>query len=130
MKILNNQQAFDNALFGIRLQDYKQSITQDGASCAYRGENNLKCGVGHSIPDELYKSEMENKPSGCLLSEHPEIQDLFQNVDGQLLSKIQWAHDKYLESGFDNWRFEAEMQSIADTYNLHYTEYTEFSKEI
>jgi hypothetical protein len=119
---MNNQQAFDNALFGIRNQGYRQSITSDESSCAYRGNNDLKCGVGHSIPDELYKKGMEGKAFNNLLSEHPEIQDLFQNVDWQLLSKIQWAHDKYLESGFENWQYEAEMKEIANTYKLKYTE--------
>jgi hypothetical protein len=119
---MNNQQVFDNALFGIRNQGYKQSVTPDGDSCAYRGKGDLKCGVGHSIPDELYKPAMECKTSGNLLSEHPEIQDLFRHVDRQLLSQIQWAHDKYLEQGFENCRYEAEMKCIADNYTLTYIE--------
>jgi hypothetical protein len=121
---INNQQAFDNALFGIRNQGYKQSLTSvktSCASCAYRGEDGLKCGVGHSIPDELYKVEMEGKHFSNLLSEHPEFQTFFENANWQLLSKIQWAHDNYLNFGYGPGDFEEEMKEIANEFNLNYT---------
>jgi hypothetical protein len=126
---INNQQAFDNALFGIRNQGYKQSIASGKtscASCAYRGEDGLKCGVGHSIPDELYKPEMEGKTSSGLILNYMLISELFEKVNEHLLTEIQVCHDHDL-LGETSQRFEIRMKQIAKEYGVNYTE---SSKEI
>lgn len=117
---MTNQEAFNLALFGIRNQGYKQSITSDSDSCAYRGNDNLKCGVGHCIPDELYKPEMENQTARVLMANYPRIGQLFETVNEYMLTEIQICHDHDL-LGEESQRFELRMQGIADEYGLIYT---------
>ncbi|MBA4282132.1 hypothetical protein [Ralstonia sp.] len=118
---LTKQQVFDNALFGVRGQDYRQSV--NGAACAYRGRDGLKCGIGHSIPDELYVDDLDDtkdKMNGieplCERSEFVWLRELLGG-DTQFLAEVQAAHDG-MRSPDD---FEDRMQQIAAYYGLTYT---------
>lgn len=48
---------FIKACKGI-IKQGKQSTNGNG-TCMYRGEGNLKCAVGHMIPDKMYSPNME-----------------------------------------------------------------------
>ena len=121
MKTLTPQQVFDNALFGIRGQGYKQSKRFIGGSetCAYRGKNDTKCGIGHSLPDDLAEQadSLGESDISTVISEIDEVSDLFVNCDAELLEMLQRAHDNATSAE----RFEREMANIARVYNLHYT---------
>lgn len=122
---LTPQQVFDNALFGVRKQRYHRSIR--GAACAYRGNNGRKCGIGHSIPDELYHEsfdDSENFAVGVLSilgADRPACQplkELFQGCNLKLLVRLQSTHDEsYREKQF----FEANMKVVAEEFGLTYT---------
>lgn len=56
---LTAQELYDRALFGIRRQEYE--------SCRYRGDNGLKCTLGHAIDDEEYQPSMEGATAIDLL---------------------------------------------------------------
>lgn len=53
------QQVFDKAYLGLKAQGFERS--HENATCLYRGPDGKKCAIGHVIPDEHYRPEME----GC-----------------------------------------------------------------
>lgn len=128
---LTPQQVFDNALFGIRNQGYKRSALSSG--CLYRltieatGEV-LKCGIGHSIPDEVCTSEWLFRYNGAGITglvtegDNPSLEALFRRVPRMLLGELQNAHDRNDTRTGLSWRdsFEREMQHIAARYGLIY----------
>lgn len=84
-------------------------INPDGGNmCAYRGPDGLKCGIGHLIPDSLYKETIEGRTAN-----HPDVKFLlnerYQKVNPSFLSGIQYdLHDafevrKNREDSFRRW---------------------------
>ena len=63
---------------------------------------------------------MEGKNISSLLVNFSSIRDYFNNVDGNILSELQSAHDSNLDGGKYAW--ESRMKQIANNYNLVYTE--------
>lgn len=59
---LSKQEIYNNALFGIRGQNYARSATV-GGRCVYRGDRGLKCALGHSIPDSEYTERLDELPT-------------------------------------------------------------------
>lgn len=127
--VLNNQQVFNNALIGMRAQNYKKSAEESGR-CVYRGENNLKCGIGFSIPDEVYDPKMDETTYGIsdLISKgfFPELNMLFKDCSPNMLSYVQQCHDDAMPleivGQFSQYkdRFEEGMKWIAKIFNLIY----------
>ena len=123
---LTPQQVFDNALTGIRAQDYISSRMSSG-TCAYRGVDGAKCGIGHSIPDNLYESRMDDLDEGttidCVISQFPAMEQLFSACPLGFLEAVQEAHDSMYSSDNRNTRatrFEQSMKQTADLYQLAY----------
>lgn len=52
------QSLFNQATLGVWKQA-RCSTDAAGGTCFYRGPNNVKCAVGHVIPDRLYDPRME-----------------------------------------------------------------------
>lgn len=132
---LTNQEAFDRALFGLRKQGRPSRMK--AGSCAYRGDEGRKCGVGFCIDDDKLARLMDD-PSGdgdtsigWLLQgeEFRELNLILGNVSLELLTRIQIAHDDYFgdfEADGESpavamapW--EAYMSGIATEHNLTYT---------
>lgn len=118
---LTAQQVFDNALNGVRAQNYQASMK--GHICMYRGPDGLKCGIGHSIPDELYDPKMDNFGGNhssieidVLQDEFNSMSQLFGGLDIHFLSDVQNAHDGMLSRD----HFEHGMKEIATAYGLVY----------
>lgn len=120
------QAAFDAALFGIRGQGYKRSETY--GACKYRGDNGLKCGIGHILPDDLCVSDdglsldsVSDTGIGAILDDYEcdKVKAFFANCKRSLLCEMQHAHDRSLDVGA--WRFEKAMQRIASDFDLTYT---------
>ena len=70
-------------------------------------DSSVRCVMGHLIPDEMYKPEMENRNAMCLLQDYPDLAEhLAINLDeyhnrvgwetprGKLLRYMQRAHDQ------------------------------------
>ena len=117
---LTPQQVFDNALNGVRAQDYIKSDTANGM-CAYRGSVGLKCGIGHSIPDEVYNPEMDCSDFSTaftdLILKNSKLKKLFKNCAPELLAFLQDAHDCMANKE----QFEDVMHEAAMRYDLVYT---------
>lgn len=71
-------------------------------NCAYRGVNGVKCGIGHIIPDSVYRSGMDdpdsedNSIAGILtrFKSHLKLDDVNINSDHlSFLADIQNSHD-------------------------------------
>lgn len=60
---MDRQAIFTKAYLGLKAQGFQRSMAAYGtytyARCAYRGENGMKCALGHCIPDEQYKPYFE-----------------------------------------------------------------------
>ena len=70
--------------------------------CAYRGKNGTKCAIGHLIPDENYKADMEGESAVTLLAKYPLVLGR-KPTDGMvtILTRCQGIHDNYYPK---NWR--------------------------
>lgn len=114
---LTLQQVFDNALRGVRAQG---ALSRDAwSSCRYRmeeGGKQLRCGIGHSIPDELYNPDLEGKTAQTLLEWSASIESLLPPSKAVLMD-IQHAHDKAKDLS----DFEIAMHDVADKYGLTWT---------
>lgn len=136
---LTPQQVFDNALFGIRKQEYAPSRVS-GGGCAYQGAQGRMCGIGHSVPTEELRRLMDRV--GTLADGSP-IEEvlraarwvpnlhlvtvLFGQCDEAFLLQVQAAHDELNPHTRGVWvddpkhYFESAMRGIAASYNLTYT---------
>lgn len=111
---MNNQEAFDKAVSGVIKQGSK-SFTSKG--CKYRGPNGLKCAVGHLIPDYMYEKGME-MGIRYLYRDYPIIQRLFEDVNINMLIRLQIAHDNADEFNFVE-EFKQKVLVFAEDYNLN-----------
>ena len=131
MQPLTEQQVYNNALFGMRGQNYEPS--RIGDACLYRGPRGLKCAIGHSIPDDIYCPEMDRGVNddelttiGHFLKEFTfsSLCELFQHASGELLTALQVTHDQlspFQSTAERKDQFEARMRQIASCYRLEYS---------
>lgn len=114
---LTLQQVFDNALRGVRAQG---ALSRDEwRSCRYRmeeGGKQLRCGIGYSIPDELYNPDFEGKTVQTLFDWSPSIESLLP-LERHIVVAIQHAHD----DSYDLTHFEIAMHDVADKHGLTWT---------
>lgn len=91
---MDTQEAFNIAVNHLLTQG-KKSITPNGG-CRYRGPDNTKCAIGCLIPDHLYNETMDSDIVTDIynvLNNYPELKQYFQNVDFDLLLRLQKIHD-------------------------------------
>lgn len=91
---MNNQTAFNRAVRALRLQG-KRSVDK-WESCLYRGPDELKCAIGHLIPDRVYNEEMENRNPYNLCEKSPYLRRLFTDCDLTFLAELQIIHDEHM----------------------------------
>lgn len=94
------QRMFNKIYLGLQAQGWKQSKGNVGGKvkCAYRGDDNRKCAIGHLIEDDHYKPLIENFSIGydavrlaVMRSQNLNEQKMQDLQD--LLSILQRAHD-------------------------------------
>lgn len=90
---MNNQEVFDKAYLGLKSQGFQQSINEHG-KCVYRSKGKHRCAIGHCIPDNLYKPDIEGTCATFMVS-MLDYQTLFSDVDGYFLDDLQNIHDEY-----------------------------------
>lgn len=112
------QEIFDKVLFSLRKQG--KASTKYGR-CMYRGPDGLKCAVGHLIEDADYRPAWEGRSVHDLLVTGAAPEHLYGN--GELLSRLQHAHDSYLADQGLAAR-ETRMKEIAGNFSLVYKEPT------
>lgn len=121
--MLTHQQLFDNAYIGV-LKQGGPSVSSTG-KCYYR-HLDRKCGVGHSLPDELYRPEFDTGAETAILGlikEYPEVRNHFQYIDLDFLIELQGVHDDSARHAglydplFEHC-FKENMKKLAHAYGL------------
>ena len=91
--MLTQQEIFNKAYAGLKAQGFNRAVRDTGplAICQYRGEDGLKCAIGHLIPDEKYEEGLEG-----LCASVPEVRDASgtSGVDWNFLDDLQVCHDE------------------------------------
>ncbi len=100
------QAIFDRVVAASRSQP-EQSL-DDCGECCYRGENDLRCFVGHMIPDEHYSKTMEGSTACDVLGALG-----FADDEIALLDALQQIHDSHEP---DEW--ESQFTETAGEYGL------------
>jgi len=103
------QAVFDRVVAASRAQPV-QSLN-DNAECCYRGDGDLRCFVGHMIPDKDYRAEMEGRPATKVLGPLG-----FNDDEIDLLDALQEIHDGHAPK-----QWEAQFAETASEYGLVYT---------
>lgn len=115
---LSKQEIFNQAYLGLKAQGFKRSM-QEGESelyCAYRGENGMKCAVGHLLTDE----EAAGLGNGSVSFVRAQLPSRLRNAkdvfDDSLvfLSHLQNAHD----SGVFPESMKRKLHQLANDYSL------------
>lgn len=114
------QEMFDKAYLGVIQQGRKsEKDTSCGTTCAYRGPNGTKCGIGHLIPDDLAKAWDQRTNSSInhikATKAHP-IPDFITN-NKMLATAIQEAHDRSELQNFLE-EFKTSMAFVAENFKL------------
>lgn len=139
------QRLFDQSVKGVILQG-RPSLGRvvgpaySNSSCMYRGDNGLRCAVGHCIKDEFYTPATEGAPVGVpvdggrawpdddaaaaavyiALARSVAPAELTQRTIDMLRS-LQMAHDAYSEAApLAQWRtdFAKKAHEVATVYGL------------
>ena len=119
------QQQFDAALAGVINQgQFSAAKGIDGnylkGECQYRlngrADDNVRCGVGHLIPDDVYHLDMEGLDVRALNDDF----GLFPESEVDFLDSLQTSHDQALDEGIDGYKIR--MKHVAEIYSLTYSE--------
>ena len=93
--------------------------------CWYRSSkqaaDHRRCGIGHSIPDELYDPGMEGKTVQGVMDDYPQVRhhlEVDTDVDMAFLIDLQCAHDDAARAQQDMDVFGEKMKAVAELYGL------------
>lgn len=106
---------FDKAVSGLLAQG---ELSLADGTCAYRGENGLKCGIGFLIADEFYDPDIEGNTAvfngviEAVVKSNGIKEDLSAD-DICFLGKIQNVHDAK-----SPWEWKPEFKNLAKRYGL------------
>lgn len=115
---MTNQEFFDKTLTHLRKQG--RAAVDGKGGCFYRAGDGATCAIGCHIPDEMYRSNFEDKDIDFLLRTNVAIRSLFDGVKPGLMGDCQDAHDCDLASG-DILHWERRMSMVAYQRGLVYT---------
>lgn len=118
MKSLTIQEVFDISAGHLLKQGERSLASNLPESCAYRGEDGLKCAIGIFIPDQIYYADMEGNDVIRMFEKFPDSMELCgleEEEHSELLMDLQSTHDS---STVDLW--EGELKRIAKDYGLGY----------
>lgn len=108
---LTRQQIFDAA----HLQAQKKTRCIQNKVCLYSDQQGNKCFIGALIPDELYKTSLENRPGSDVLVELemlPNRSDSFCDTQ-DFITQLQKVHDSFVIESWND-----ALLDIAKQYNL------------
>jgi len=92
----------------------QNAVSKKNGSCAYRGEDRHMCAVGCLIPNELYKTNMENAtPYSGLLDKVLETIGMESDKGKMFLRDLQLIHDSH-----DPPYWKKHLRDFAERYEL------------
>jgi hypothetical protein len=89
---MNTQQAFTAMVEHLRKQQQRSRLAND-ITCAYRGQDGLKCAVGVLIPDEIYDKAYEGLDVQSAIQTSKPLAKLLGHVELEMLQDMQNIHD-------------------------------------
>jgi hypothetical protein len=108
------QPLFDKVVLAMRRQGYVRS-TSAAEACTYRGEDGLRCFVGHLIPDRSYTPDMEGSTVN-MLHESGRVFSRLTYEALEFLEHLQSIHDDEPPE-----RWEVALAELAEDYDLDYS---------
>ena len=126
-KTFSSRQEIFDYVTPLLFKQGERSMLEGGTTCAYRGEDGMRCAVGFLIPDELYFDGLEGKSAMDV-----DITKLLNNViltDDHLclfLTDLQDVHDGWA-SGEKADLFHR-FQTVAINYKLDRTVLSSFGR--
>lgn len=98
---ITNQEVFEAVCVHLSRQKKRAlaNLPNRGETCAYRGDNGLKCAVGALIPDVVYSEIMEGKCVADIIYSGSGLEAL--SAHEILLTKLQNVHDEVYEEEGD-----------------------------
>lgn len=137
---MNLQQVFDAALFGLREQRVA-SVNPGTGECAYRGLNGHKCGIGQSMPDDVYDPKFDEDGGVSIhalvtLPEYYKVAKAYEGIHPHDILELQSIHDMNLahpgsdegeiQGRLELWEFE--MSKFARKHGLNYDKAIELAR--
>lgn len=114
-----NEQSIFNKVYRHLLKQNKKSRARIGGtgkiSCAYRGDNGLRCAVGCLIPNKAYSPKMEGLSVECISGgDYRSFPSLdWMHKHRFLLSDLQKVHDRVKPSAWPT-----KLKELANEYKL------------
>lgn len=95
---MTNQEIFNKSVKGLNSQGFKQSKKSSTDSCAYRGQGDKRCAIGHCIEDEKIARKWDKSGTADICSIAADFEAEFYLIFGKrvnldFLSELQEAHD-------------------------------------
>ena len=109
---MTEQEIFNAAYLGLKAQGFKQSVNALG-ECKYRGDNGLKCAIGHCLTDEELQGSEKNFVLLPELAKSKLGVDLFDHRRYDFLCDLQDAHDRAVV-----YSMRSNLEAFARDYNL------------
>lgn len=114
------QEFFDTTVFKMLEQGEPSWCPDEG--CVYLTRTNLKCAVGHWIPDSEYNENIEGVGVGSVNIDElsPTIAKLKREVGVDLMIGMQNAHDICADQTITDWKSEfiVRVRDLADELSL------------
>ena len=108
------QDVFDKVLNHMRVQGKLSLGVED--SCAYRGNNGLKCAIGALIPDKNYDKDIEGLHAGNSMVYSKLPYPLENCKDNKFLENIQ----KNMHDHIDPSNFKVNLEKNAEEFSKNY----------
>lgn len=115
----SNQTLFNDAFIGLRDQGFELSSNKD--NCWYRHPNeNLKCAIGHCIPDDLYNPRMDDTDDDATTGvQHNQrvqrvLEQIYPGYNLNFAISLQEAHDSSRSSK----DMESRLRALATKHNM------------
>lgn len=107
------QEIFNEIATHLLKQNAKSALNDEWGTCAYRGEDNMRCAAGCIIPDNKYDFDWENH----LVTEIGWFLTNFAKDQLAVIKGCQTIHDSHPVS---NWDFE--LRVFAENHGLTFPE--------
>lgn len=108
------QEVFNKVYAALKAQDFNRSMggSKTFKTCRYRGENGLKCAVGHLIPDDKYNNKFEG--STVIDADIAAAAGAKEDGDVYFLRNLQLAHDGSVSPSY----MKTKLHNLAENYGL------------
>lgn len=109
---MTNQEAFDQAVRGLKSQGWSQSL--DRGCCSYNGPGGLHCGIGWLLRGVPIEPRLNAMSIANLLIQRSIVANHLAGCDRGFLIDLQKAHDRAVTPAY----MRSRLFSLAETWGL------------